>query len=79
LADEASVKDRLETHLISYKQLSQAHYGDLTGEALKQRLEADFNEFMRTRAMLVEKAAQALAAGNQPNTQSIWQQQEAAA
>lgn len=79
LADESSVKDRLETHLISYEQLSQAHYGELTGEALKQRLETDFNAFMHTRAILVEKAAQELAAGKQPSVQSIWEQQEAAA
>lgn len=79
LADEASVKDRLETHLISYELLSKAHYGELTGEELKQRLEADFNEFLYNRAALVEASAQALCAGKQPDLKSIWAQLEEAA
>lgn len=71
-ADELAVSDRLKTHLVSYDLLSKAHYQGLDGEALKSRLETDFNRFMRNRAQLVYQAVIRLAAGEQPSLDSIW-------
>lgn len=82
-ADELAVSNRLKTHLVPYGLLSKAHYQGLDGEALKSRLETDFNHFMRDRAQLVYQAVIRLAAGEQPSLDSIWaasankQQQEA--
>lgn len=71
-ADESAVANRLKTHLISYLLLNHAHYQVLQGDALKVKLEADFNSFMRHRAKLVHKAVEYLAAGEQPSLDSIW-------
>lgn len=71
-ADELAVSNRLKTHLVSYDLLSKAHYQGLEGEALKTRLEADFNQFMRDRAKLVHHAVVRLAKGEQPSLDSIW-------
>ncbi|MCY4211103.1 MAG: hypothetical protein OXE97_08705 [Gammaproteobacteria bacterium] len=70
-ADEAAVAERLKTHLISYQLLSQAHYQNLNGDALKDKLQADFNDFMRDRATLVHRAVVHLAEGKQPSLDSI--------
>ena len=72
LADEVMVSNRLKTHLVSYELLSKAHYQDLAGEALKSKLEVDFNRFMRDRARLVHQAVMLLATGEQPSLDSIW-------
>ena len=71
-ADELAVSNRLKTHLVSFDLLSKAHYQGLEGEALKTKLEADFRQFMRDRAQLVNKAVIRLAAGEQPSLDSIW-------
>lgn len=71
-ADELAVSNRLKTHLVSFDLLSKAHYQGLEGEALKTKLEADFRQFMRDRAQLVQKAVVRLAAGEQPSLDSIW-------
>ncbi len=71
-ADELTVSNRLKTHLVSYDLLSKAHYQGLEGEALKAKLQTDFNQFMRDRAQLVHKAVLRLAAGEQPSLDSIW-------
>lgn len=71
-ADELAVANRLKTHLVPYDLLSKAHYQGLDGEALKAKLEADFNQFMRDRAQLVHQALIRLAAGDQPSQDSIW-------
>lgn len=71
-ADEAEVSNRLKTHLVSYKVLSKAHYQALEGDALKAKLETDFNSFMRDRAKLVHRAVCQLACGQQPSLDSIW-------
>ena len=71
-ADEQAVSNRLKTHMVSYDLLSKAHYQGLEGEALKAKLETDFNQFMRDRAQLVHKAVVRLAAGEQPSLDSIW-------
>lgn len=71
-ADELAVSNRLKTHLVSFDLLSKAHYQGLDGEALKAKLEADFNQFMRARAQLVHKAVMRLSVGEQPSLDSIW-------
>lgn len=71
-ADEVTVSNRLKTHLVSYALLVNAHYQDFDGEALKSKLEVDFNQFMRDRAQLVRQAVKLLASGEQPSLDSIW-------
>lgn len=71
-ADKLAVSNRLKTHLVSYDLLSKAHYQGLEDEALKNKLETDFNQFMRDRAQLVHQAVMRLAAGEQPSLDSIW-------
>ena len=71
-ADEVAVSNRLKTHLVSFDLLSKAHYQGLDGEALKSKLEADFNQFMRDRAQLVHQAVIRLSSGEQPSLDSIW-------
>ena len=71
-ADEVTVSNRLKTHLVSYELLSNAHYQDLDGEALKSKLEVDYNRFMRDRARLVHQAVLLLATGEQPSLDSVW-------
>lgn len=65
--DEATVRQRLRTHLLDYGQLSKATYvvdgNPLTGDALSTRLTKDFNNFLGSRAVLVEAAATQLADG----------------
>ena len=71
-ADEVAVSNRLKTHLVSYELLGKAHYQDLDGDALKSKLEVDFNQFMRDRARLVHQAVILLATGEQPSLDSVW-------
>ena len=71
-ADEVTVSNRLKTHLVSYELLSKAHYEALDGEALKSKLEVDYNRFMRDRARLVHQAVILLATGEQPSLDLIW-------
>jgi hypothetical protein len=77
LADLASVKERLKTHLIPYDLLANAHYASLQGEALKVKLEEDFRQFCHSRAKLFEIAIQQLCIGKQPTLDAVWQEFEA--
>ena len=72
LADENSVRERLRTHLISYDQLSKAHYGNLSGDALKDSLQEDFRALLRDRANLVAAAVASLSQGEQPSLEGLW-------
>ncbi len=72
LAEEADVRDRLKSHLISYDVLSRAHYSGLSGEALHDKLQADFTYFLRDRASLVLDAMARLTAGNAPTLEALW-------
>ncbi|MDE0612566.1 MAG: DUF262 domain-containing protein [Gammaproteobacteria bacterium] len=74
-ADESIVLDRLKTHLIPYDLLSRAQYQGLNNDNLKTKLEADFNQFVRTRAELVYQTMTKLASGEQPSLDSIWSTQ----
>ena len=78
-ADEVTVSNRLKTHLVSYELLVKAHYQDLDGEALRSKLEVDFNLFMRDRSQLVRHAVKLLASGEQPSLDSIWAAHHSAA
>ena len=71
-ADVETVSNRLKTHLVSYELLVKAHYQDLNGQALKSKLEVDFNRFLRDRVRLVHQAVILLATGEQPSLDSIW-------
>ena len=71
-ADEDVVRERLKSHLISFDLLSKAHYANLEGAALKQKLATDFNEFLRDRANLVVAAMTSLVAGNSPALDTLW-------
>lgn len=67
-ADETVIRQRLRTHLLDFDQLSRATYvadgKPLEGEAFVGRLTKDFNDFLETRAKLVEVAASRLANGD---------------
>lgn len=71
-ADEGVVRDRLKSHLISFDRLSKAHYGDLQDGALKEKLGAEFDAFLRDRARLVVLAITALTNGQSPTLDAIW-------
>ena len=71
-ADEKVVRERLESHLISYEQLSKAHYDGLEGSQLKEKLEQDFDIFLRGRAELVVLAMEALTKGESPSLDELW-------
>ena len=70
-ADVNDVKGRLDSHLIPFDHLAKAHYDGLTGQALKGRLETDFNDFLAERARLVEIAITRLAQGDRPRLDEI--------
>lgn len=71
-ADEGVVRERLKSHLISFDRLSKAHYANLDGASLKQKLAEDFNGFLRDRAKLVVAAMASLTAGNSPSLETLW-------
>ena len=71
-ADEHVVRERLKSHLISFDLLSNAHYAGLEGAAFKQKLAADFNEFLRDRANLVVAAMTLLTEGSSPALETLW-------
>lgn len=71
-ADEAAVRERLKSHLISYDMISNAHYANLKGDELKEKVKKDFNEFLLDRAHLIVAAVNSLAEGNTPTLDSIW-------
>ena len=71
-ADEAVVRERLKSHLISFDLLSKAHYANLDGASFKQKLTEDFNGFLRDRAKLVVAAMNSLTAGNSPSLEALW-------
>lgn len=77
-ADAGVVADRLKSHLISFDLLSKAHYADLEGAALKEKLAKDFDEFLRDRARLVVAAMESLAAGANPSIEALWSSHQAA-
>ncbi|WP_213286694.1 DUF262 domain-containing protein [Bradyrhizobium sp. sGM-13] len=77
-ADAGVVADRLKSHLISFDLLSNAHYADLQGAALKEKLSKDFDDFLRDRANLVVAAMESLAAGASPSIEALWSSRQTA-
>ena len=73
LADEEAVKERLKSHLIPYDSLSKAHYEGLVGDALTEKVTADFEAFKLERARLFKKAIDFLAEGQQPSLEKVLQ------
>lgn len=71
-ADEATVKERLRTHLIAFNLLSNAHYAGLSGDELARKLKEDFDQFLQSRAELVVAAMNKLASGETPQLDEIW-------
>lgn len=71
-ADEAVVRERLRSHLISFDLLSKAHYANLDEASFKKKLTEDFNGFLRDRAKLVVAAMNALTSGNSPTLEALW-------
>ena len=71
-ADEAVVRERLKSHLISFDRLAAAHYAGLQGEALKTKLTQDFDRFLRARAALVVAAMNQLVEGQTPSLDALW-------
>lgn len=71
-ADANVVRERLKSHLISFDLLSKAHYAGMEGAAFKQKLTADFSEFLRDRANLVVAAMTSLTEGNSPALETLW-------
>lgn len=71
-ADEAVVRERLRSHLISFDLLSKAHYANLHEASFKKKLTEDFNGFLRDRAKLVVAAMNALTSGNSPTLEALW-------
>ncbi|MBP7882012.1 MAG: hypothetical protein KAZ68_03210, partial [Candidatus Methylopumilus sp.] len=72
LADEGVVRERLKSHLISFDQLKKAHYADLVGVSLKEKLAKDFNSFLLERAKFVVDAMTSLTSGNSPTLDTLW-------
>ena len=70
-ADEATVSDRLNSHLVPYEILREAQYENLNGEAFNSKLEGDYNLFLQSRAQLIHRAVTELVNGNQPTLDSI--------
>ncbi len=70
-ADADVVRERLKSHLISFDLLSKAHYAGMEGIAFKQKLTADFSEFLRDRANLVVAAMTSLTEGNSPALETL--------
>lgn len=71
-ADAEVVQDRLRSHLISFDLLLRARYAGLEGDALRERLSADFEAFLRCRANLVLTAVEALTQGEEVDVHSVW-------
>lgn len=64
-ASEAVVNERLNSHLIPIKELSNGGYeGCATDEVRKAKIKQDFGNFIRKRAALFSKAANLLCAGH---------------
>lgn len=71
-ADEGVVRERLKSHLISFDLLSKAHYGHLVGDTLKQKLQVNFDAFLRARAELIVVAMKLLTGGKEPSLEAVW-------
>lgn len=80
---EDEISQRLETHLLDYRMLAQAHYTDsngapLRGQALIDKLRPEFDAFLLWRARRVAFAATKLASGEIPTCRDVLVRADAA-
>lgn len=71
--DSRDVRDRLETHLVPYEELSSAgpYPMELSGAELARTVAPDFSRFLEARASLIAAAAEALTGGQQPRLHEV--------
>jgi hypothetical protein len=62
---ETIVRERLQSHLIPIRELANGGYEGLAESEKNEKLQADYEAFLRTRAGLILKAAKQLAGGRQ--------------
>lgn len=71
--DEKIVNERLHSHLIQEKELSNGGYPEtLSREEKTEKIKSDFDKFIRKRAILFEVTAKKLTEGNNITHQSIF-------
>lgn len=75
-SSEADIAQRLHTHLLDFKTLSSAHYQDekgcpLVGDALREKLQPEFEQFLAWRGEFICRAAKRLASGDIPTLASL--------
>ena len=68
---EIIVRERLHSHLIPTKELAADGYDGLMGAAKAEKVQKNFEEFLRKRAALVLKAVRHLAEGRQLSAQEL--------
>lgn len=68
--DKEVIEQRLNSHLIPYKELANSEYGELD-ELKKDLVVSDFNQFIKKRAILVADAVSKLANGKRVSVTSI--------
>lgn len=62
-SDEATIRHRIESHIIPFNELMIADYEDLQDEEKHQKLAEDFQNFLEARAKLIYAAADLLTSG----------------
>lgn len=65
-SDEPTIAQRLQSHVLDYAELAQAHYGGLEGDALAAKLGKEFQSFLAARARKMAIIANRLAFGESP-------------
>ena len=71
-ADEATVSERLQTHLIGFDGVRNAQYDGLEGEALREKLKPEYDAFLLERAERVVQAMEALVSGRRPSVSELF-------
>lgn len=72
ITNNDNVEARFKSHLIPFDLLKNATYQDLSGDALKQVLQKDYEKFKLERARLFKVAIDYLCNGDDPSLDSIW-------
>lgn len=69
---EAIVRERLQSHLIPIEELANGGYEELSTDQKRQKLQRDFEAFIRQRAVLIGKTVKRLAEGRQLSASEIY-------
>ena len=69
---EIIVRERLQSHLIPIEELAADGYDGLTGTARAEKVQRNFEAFLRKRAALILKATRHLAEGRQLSPQELY-------